>query len=276
MKMVKRILLASFFLLMPILAFGEEGVLATNAEMSWMEFLALTIDSFVVVGVVWLLTRYMPVLKEKVGWLLPMISMGIGPFMVMLTNALSEALGYPVDLSPIAGVFVGGSATALHQFRKQIGTRKRLQMSKVFPLLPLAFVLGTATPGSALDLKGFGSLSVGGGSFFADEDTTFSINSFSATVQWQGLSLPGGVNAGVGLEGSKETFTLWSLNRRKIAGSAYGGMDMKIFAYGKADYDLRIVTGTVLSNIGRGKLVLEVYALEENRPLSFAFLYAFQ
>ncbi len=88
--------------------------------------MALLLNSFVIVAAVQLLRFFFPVLKERIPWALPLIAVIIGPLMAMVTTAVSAALGYPVDFSPIAGVFAGGSAVAIHQFGKQLQRHKRL------------------------------------------------------------------------------------------------------------------------------------------------------
>ena len=65
------------------------------------------------------------------------------------------------------------------------------------------------------------------------------------------------------------------MNRADIVGGFYAGTDMKIVDNNNGDFDLRIVTGTLLGEIGPGNLALEVYSLEEDRPIYFALLYRF-
>ena len=88
--------------------------------MDWYEVAAAAINSVLVLMAVQFLRSYgMPWLKEKADWLIPIIAIVIGPGMVALTNYLTMLLGYPIDLSPISGVFLGGSAVAIHQVGKQ-------------------------------------------------------------------------------------------------------------------------------------------------------------
>jgi len=88
--------------------------------MDWYEVAAAAINSvFVLMAVQFLRSQGMPWLKENADWLIPIIAVFIGPLMVVLTNYLTMLLGYPIDLSPISGVFLGGSAVAIHQIGKQ-------------------------------------------------------------------------------------------------------------------------------------------------------------
>lgn len=111
-------LLLSVFVAAPVLAFQVEP--PAPADMSWQYFVALLLNSFVIVAAVQFLKWLLPVLKLRVPWLLPILAITLGPLMAMATTAVSAALGYPVDFSPIAGVFAGGSAVAFHQFGKQL------------------------------------------------------------------------------------------------------------------------------------------------------------
>lgn len=133
---------------------------------------------------------------------------------------------------------------------------------------------------------------VGAGSFFAEEGETFDPSALYGSIHWYAVSLPFGTESstGIGVElgfsgeaagaGSAVAYTIWSLNRTEIvAGRIYGGSDMKIgeSVGGKfrSDFDLRFVVGTFLGKIGPGNLAMELYAAEENRPISFAFIYRF-
>jgi len=118
-----RITFAAVLLLLfvPMLAFAAfQAEPPVPVDMSWQYFVALLLNSFIIVGAVQLLRFFFPYLKERIPWVLPIIAVSIGPLMAMATTAVSAALGHPVDFSPIAGVFAGGSAVAIHQFGKQV------------------------------------------------------------------------------------------------------------------------------------------------------------
>lgn len=86
-----------------------------------MLLLANLINAVLVVAAVQAIRTYvMPVLRERFEWSLPLIAMAIGPLMMVAMAKLSGMIGYPIDLSPIIGVFTGGTAVALHQIGKQL------------------------------------------------------------------------------------------------------------------------------------------------------------
>lgn len=88
--------------------------------MDYMLLLANLVNAVLVLALVQALKTYaMPFLKEKVPWVLPILAMGIGPLMMLATEYLVTLIGHPIDLSPIVGVFVGGTAVALHQVSVQ-------------------------------------------------------------------------------------------------------------------------------------------------------------
>ena len=88
--------------------------------MDWNQIAAAAINSvLVLMAVQFLKTTGVPWLNAKAPFLLPIIAMLIGPAMAIAMNYLSALLGHPIDLSPIIGVFVGGTAVALHQVGKQ-------------------------------------------------------------------------------------------------------------------------------------------------------------
>ena len=76
-------------------------------------------------------------------------------------------------------------------------------------------------------------------------------------------------------------YTVWSLNRATVPGTEnmYAGSDLKLIQSSddggaSRDFDMRLVTGYVMK-VGSGELRMEVYGLEENRPIAFALLYGF-
>ena len=88
--------------------------------MDWNQIAAAAINSvLVLMAVQFLKTTGVPWLNANAPFLLPIIAMLIGPLMAIAMNYLSALLGYPIDLSPIIGVFIGGTAVALHQVGKQ-------------------------------------------------------------------------------------------------------------------------------------------------------------
>lgn len=88
--------------------------------MDWNQIAAALINSvLVLMAVQFLKVKGLPWLNLNAPWVLPLIAILIGPLMQMLTNYLVGMLGYPIDLSPIVGLFTGGMAVALHQIGKQ-------------------------------------------------------------------------------------------------------------------------------------------------------------
>jgi len=77
------------------------------------------INTVLVLALVQLLKVKVPILKENVPWLLPIVAGGIGPVVAAGQNALFAWLGVPIDLSPIAAIFTGATATAVNQVGKQ-------------------------------------------------------------------------------------------------------------------------------------------------------------
>lgn len=88
--------------------------------MDYMLLLANLINAVLVLAAVQALKAYvLPWFKINVPWILPILAMAIGPLMWIATEYLAELIGHPIDLSPIIGVFTGGTAVALHQLGKQ-------------------------------------------------------------------------------------------------------------------------------------------------------------
>ncbi len=89
--------------------------------MEWMLLLANLINAVLVVALVQAIKTYvMPFLRINAPWALPLIAFAIGPLMMLAMEALSGVVGYPIDLSPIIGVFTGGTAVAMNQVVKQL------------------------------------------------------------------------------------------------------------------------------------------------------------
>lgn len=87
--------------------------------MDYKIMIAGFINAVAVVGVVQFLKVYLPIINEKVSWLLPVLAAAIGPAVAVLQNVLFTWLGIPIDLSPIAAVFTGATAVAIYQVKKQ-------------------------------------------------------------------------------------------------------------------------------------------------------------
>ncbi len=118
--MIRKLFIVAIVMLLPVVVLAADGAVEPGEAFDWQEMFALFLNSFAVVAAVQLLKKAMPTLRQKVGWTLPIIAVIIGPLMVIASNAISVALGYPVDLNPIAGVIVGLGATGLHQIGRQV------------------------------------------------------------------------------------------------------------------------------------------------------------
>ncbi len=183
----------------------------------------------------------------------------------------------------------------------------------LFGLLVLGLVVGFAAPSVAQDekeppVKLQATVGLGGGSFFGEEDVTFSSDALYADLHWYAVSLPvEGGSSGVGLEvhfGDAVSYSLWNLNRADVpglTGKVYAVADMKFGQGGgavatevapadsrnvqaedepveagyRADFDVRVGLGAYLGKVGKGNFVLEFYTLEENRPVAFSLMYRF-
>ncbi len=118
----------AFVLLVPAGAQCFDITAEPGAPVDWKGLLGLFINSFAVVAAVKLLTVAMPTIREKIGWVIPILAMIIGPLLALASNAISEAIGVPVDLNPIAAVFAGGSAVAFYQVGRQV---KKKQIANI-------------------------------------------------------------------------------------------------------------------------------------------------
>ncbi len=165
-------------------------------------------------------------------------------------------------------------------------------MKKVLTIaVAIMLLLGGVGMASAQENEGFFDLqipdfAVGWGTMFGEEDQTFSRNAQFGAVHANLLGLnklfdlQTGVAAEVQFGGALE-YTIWSLNRATVpkTENMYAGSDLKLIQSSddggaSRDFDMRLVTGYV-TQVGRGEIRMEVYFLEENRPVAFALLYGF-
>ena len=84
------------------------------------QIIAAFINSVAVLGIVQFLKVNIPILKEKLPWLIPIVAGAIGPAVAAGQNALSTWLAVPINLDPIAAIFTGTTAVAIYQVGKQI------------------------------------------------------------------------------------------------------------------------------------------------------------
>jgi hypothetical protein len=89
----------------------------------WHVLLAGFINAVVVVGVVQLIKSLAPTVRTAVPWLLPILSVAIGPLVATLQSWVGTWVGLPIDLSPLIGAFTGGTAVMMHQTFRQARTQ---------------------------------------------------------------------------------------------------------------------------------------------------------
>lgn len=268
---------AVVLLFMPILALAQ----GDDVEPTSMEYIALMFNVGIVGAAVQLLKwKLLPILKKQAPYAIPLIGMGIGTASAWVMKITG------VDISPIGNIFEvgimsGAFASSGFAVLKEVSNKVRPPVSVLFVPL-LFFAIGTE-PATAqeLDLK---NLSAGGGSIFAEEDETFDASALFGAVQWRGVKLPLNTSTGIGVEFSAELDAegerglicrMWNLVRVKISERLYAGTDTKFVENRKTDFDSRIVTGILLGTIGGNELVLEIYSLDENKPIYFAAFYRF-
>lgn len=166
---------------------------------------------------------------------------------------------------------------------------KKMLMAAVVALTLLFGAFGSNT--FAQDEDAFfdinADLALGWGSHFAEEDEMFSQNAQFVVVHVDVLDVDlFNTTSGVGLEvplGGDFEYAVWSLNRAPVPGTnnrMYAGSDFKLIQStenggAEGDFDMRLVTGYRLADVGPGQLLAELYLIEENRPVSFALKYGF-
>jgi hypothetical protein len=126
-------------------------------------------------------------------------------------------------------------------------------------------------------------IAFGAGGLFGEEEQTFDRDSIFVAVHWSGIELPMNAGSGLGIEfmfpeqpGVQAVYTLWSLNRINISDGFYTGTDMRITKETDPDFAMRLVVGAKMAiTQNNSKLSIEIYTLEDERPIGFAVLYSF-
>jgi hypothetical protein len=125
-------------------------------------------------------------------------------------------------------------------------------------------------------------LSAGFGSYFAEENETFSTDAMFASLRGDVLGfnfMDATSGIGVDVHTSQDlNWKVWSLNRASVIGDRmFAGTDFKLFESNgggaEENFDFRLVTGSNLGKAGPGSVLVEFYALEEDRPIAFAIVY---
>jgi hypothetical protein len=107
----------------PVLAQVPPPVPPPAPVFDWHILLAGFINSVAVVGVVQLIKSLAPTVRTAVPWLLPILSIAIGPLVATLQSWVATWVGLPIDLSPLVGAFTGGTAVMMHQTFRQARTQ---------------------------------------------------------------------------------------------------------------------------------------------------------
>lgn len=189
-----------------------------------------------------------------------------------------------------------------------------LLISLLVPTLAFGqgYAASGAAPEKAVELNLKG-LAVGFGSFFDDESVTFSTTAMYAAVQYHAVGfgfVEDGLSTGFQFEsrvGRLNTIDLangrlqfldnfqyrfWSITRVPVSAIPIAALDTGILGnmFTGVDFvlteriveddpfkgrDKRLVVGGDLGKLGIGHIVLEIYSLQDNVPISFAVFYGF-
>jgi len=143
------------------------------------------------------------------------------------------------------------------------------------------FLLLGSQPAQAQSIQS--DISLGAGSVFGEEDITFDRDALFVAIHWSGVELPMNTGSGLGIEFSfpeypdaRAVYSLWSLNRVKVTDGFYTGTDMRITRETDPDFAIRLVVGARLKlPSSESRISIEIYSLEDGRPIYFAVLYNF-
>lgn len=103
------------------LVFAAETVPGETPKMEWFTILGALINTAGVLAAVQGLKVWIPVLREKLPWILPILAGAIGPAVAVLQAWVGGILGVAIDISPVIAIFTGATATAANQVYKQAG-----------------------------------------------------------------------------------------------------------------------------------------------------------
>lgn len=93
--------------------------------MNWNEVIAYFLNTVLVYLAVMGLTRIMPIIREKYGFLVPLATPIIALVISTVAKLLGDLLGYPIDFSAITAVITGTTAVWAHQLGYQFSAKKR-------------------------------------------------------------------------------------------------------------------------------------------------------
>lgn len=87
--------------------------------MTWMEILALAINTVGTVVVLKIAATYVPALRARFPSLVPILAGVLGPAVMYAERYLAGLTGQVIDLSPLLGIFSGGAGMAVTMYMLQ-------------------------------------------------------------------------------------------------------------------------------------------------------------
>lgn len=117
---MKRLTFAlAFLLVFAEQAIAQQVVQSGMGGGSWKQLVAVILNTAGVVLVVQLLKFFLPILKERYPWALPIIATLVGPGVAYLQITVAGWAGVDVDFTPVVAALTGGMAVAAHQVKAQ-------------------------------------------------------------------------------------------------------------------------------------------------------------
>ena len=102
----------------------------STVTFDWKTIASTLLNSVLVMGLVQLLSMYLPALKERYPMVIPILATIIGPLVGALQALILAKLGIQVDFSPVLALLAGGAAVTMHQIGKQTQETKKLVMMR--------------------------------------------------------------------------------------------------------------------------------------------------
>ena len=85
----------------------------------WGLVVATAINAVGVLLAVQAIKHFVPTLKKRYPWLIPLIAVAAAPGLAQLTELAFRFLGHPVDFGPILAALTGTMAVTMNQVSKQ-------------------------------------------------------------------------------------------------------------------------------------------------------------
>ena len=105
-------------LALPGLALAQTAPPTGADPFPWQTAVATLINGAGVFSALWVFNRYIPIVREKIPALVPILAGGFGPAVGYVQNALTAWLGMAIVLDPLLTVFTSFTAVAGHQIYK--------------------------------------------------------------------------------------------------------------------------------------------------------------